>query len=333
MKPSVFCRAGIGLLCLLTAGLPAGAQGHCAKVSTEVTLHFGIETDVPDPNHPITVDLYHTDFEVSFRASGWAVVVSYDGPAAGTGGSDIPPQDALLYGNVNSRWVLSSIPADFAFIGAKPGEPFWILPQSAGSGALALGLAAEQVDVDRLCRWNPRDKRGADSSDRWFEVQLLEVRGPADADFALWQADGVHAPVVYMSTHDGGITADDVFYLTAGSHVHANWGFTQPGGYAVRFRVSTVLRCDDWLTADWAPPGDGVYYGDGRVDFQDFAWMAARWLQTPREDDPNTFMFLDPNDPTNHPVGFDELTALADQWLLCGYPGCEALYARDPNDN
>jgi hypothetical protein len=101
----------------------------------------------------------------------------------------------------------------------------------------------------------------------------------------------------------------------------------------VRFRVSTVLRCDDWLTADWAPPGDGIYYGDGRVDFQDFAWMAARWLQTPREDDPKTFMFLDPNDPTNHPVGFDELTALADQWLLCGYPGCEDLYARDPNDN
>lgn len=322
------CRVAIGLLCLLTAALPAWGQGRCAKISTNVTVYFGIETDPPDPNHPIVVDLHHTDFEVSFRPAGWRVVISHDGPDAGPTGWDIPPEDALLYANAYSRWVLPSIPGGFEFIGAKAGQPFWILPQSSGPGAPAVGLAAEQADIGRLCRWNPEDSRGADSPDLWFEVRLLDVRGPADANFALWQADGINPPVAFMSTHDGGIADEDVFYVSAGSHVHANWGFTQPGLYAVDFRISTVLRLDDWLTADWAPPGDGVYYGDGRVDFQDFAWMAAHWGSIPRAEDPNIFMFVDPDDP-GRPVGTDVLLALAEQWLLCGYPGCER--SNDPN--
>jgi surface-anchored protein len=330
MKSQYPSQCGIALLCLLTAALPARAQGHCAKVSTDVTLYFGIETDQPDPNHPITVDLYHTDFEVSFRPTGWDVAISYDGPNAGGHSLDIRPEDALLYGNARSRWVLSSIPKGYEFIGAKPGKPFWVLPQNAGTGALALGFAAERADTGRLCRWNPHDSRGAADLDLWFEVRLLDVHGPADANFAVWQADGIHPPVVFMSTHDAGITARDVFYLSAGSHVHANWGFTQPGSYAIDFRVSTVLHCDDWLTADWAPPGDGTYYGDGRVDFQDFAWMAAHWPQMPHVDDPDTFMFIDPEDPTD-PVGPDELTALAEQWLECGYPGCEDDDGQDLN--
>jgi len=330
MKSQHPSRCGIALLCLLTTALPARAQGHCAKVSRDVTLYFGIETDLPDPNHPITVDLYHTDFEVSFRTAGWDPVISYDGPNTGVNGLDIRPEDALLYGNANSRWVLSSIPKGFEFIGAKPGKPFWILPQNAGTGVLPLGFATELADKGRLCRWNPHDSRGAANSDLWFEVRLLHVHGPADANFALWQADGIHPPVVFMSTHDGGITADDVYYISAGGHVHVNWGFTQPGLYAVDFRISTVLHCDDWLTADWAPPGDGTYYGDGRVDFQDFAWMAAHWLQTPHVDDPDTFMFINPKDPTD-PVGLDELEALAEQWLQCGYPGCELAEGQDLN--
>ncbi len=322
MKRRYQCPASLVLLVLLTTSPSVGAQGHCAKVSTDTTLYFGIETDEPDPNHPITVDLYHTDFEVSFRAAGWDIVLSHDGPGAGAGGLDIATHDALLYANANSRWLLPSIPDGFAFIGAKAGEPFWILPQSAGTGVLPLGLAAERADTSRLYRWNPNDQRGADTADLWFEVQLLDVRGPADANFALWQADGIRPPVVFMSTHESGVTSDDVFYVSAGSHVHLNWGFTQPGSYALDIRISTVLCCDDWLTADWAPPGDGLFCGDGRVDFQDFASMARCWRQTPPADDPNIFMLVDPNEP-GRPIGFDTMTTLADQWLLCGYPGCE----------
>ncbi len=322
MKFGYSLPLGVILLCPWTSGLPVLGQGHCAKVSTDVTVYFGIETDLPDPNHPVTVDYYHTDFEVSFRTTGWDVLISHDVPSAGGAGLAIPLEDALLYGGANSQWVLASIPPDFEFIGAQPNEPFWILPQNAGTGALPLGVAAERADSGRLRSWNPQDDRGANSADRWFEVRLLDVRGPENGDFALWQADGIHPPVAFMSTHEGGVTARDVFYISAGSHVHVNWGFTQPGLYAIDFRISTVVRCDEWLTADWAPPGDASFYGDGRVDFKDFAWLARHWQTTPSINDANTFMFVDPNDPSD-PVGVDELEAMADQWLRCGYPGCE----------
>lgn len=325
---------GILLLGLWATGATARAQGHGAKVSQDVTLYFGIETKLPDPNHPVTVDTYHTDFEVSFQPSGWGIVLSYAGPSPSTTHRDLRPEEALLYGNPESRWVLSSIPAGFAFIGAKPGRPFWILPQNAGTTALALGFAAERADTAHLCRWNPRDNRGAANDDQWFEVRLVNMHGPADANFALWQADGIHPPVVFMSTHDWGITDKNVFYISAGSHVHLNWGFTQPGLYALDFRISTVVRCYDWLTADWAPPGDGAsYYGDGRVDLQDLTWLVAHWGQTPSAADPNTFMFVDPSKPTA-PIGPAEMNALANQWLQCGYPGCEVVDANtfNPND-
>jgi surface-anchored protein len=331
MKTTYLLQFGVALLCVWMCGVPVLGQGHCAKVSTDVTVYFGIDTDLPDPNHPTTVDFYHADFEVSFTPSGWDVLISHDVPGT-AGGRDIPLADALLYGGSNSQWVLSSIPPDFEFIGAQPDEPFWILPQNAGTGALPLGFAAERADTGRLCPWNPQDHRGFDSVDRWFEVRLTDIGGPEGSDFSVWQADGIHPPVVFMSTHEDGIAADDVFYISAGSHVHVNWGFTQPGLYAVSFRISTVVRCDEWLTADWAPPGGSSFYGDGRVDFQDFAWIARYWLSTPRASDAATFMFLDPDDPTD-PVDIDELAALADQWLLCGYPGCDALNGDlDPND-
>jgi surface-anchored protein len=322
MKHEHPIRWGVTLLGLLTIASSAHAQGHCAKVSQDVTLYFGIETNLPDPNHPTTVDMYHTDVEVSFRSSGWDPVISYDEPGTGVKGRDLPPQDALLYGNANSRWVLPSIPAGFEFIGAEAGQPFWILPQSAGTGVLPLGFAAQCADTGRLCRWNPHDSRGAATADLWVEVRLLDVRGPTDAHFALWQADGIHPPVVFMSTHDWGLTEKNILYISAGSHMHLNWGFTRPGRYALDLRLSTVLHCDDWLTADWAPPGDDAYYGDGRVDFRDFAGMAASWLQTPQADDLDTLMFIDPDNPSD-PIGIDELAALAEQWLQCGYPGCE----------
>jgi surface-anchored protein len=322
---------GIILSGLWVAVPMARAEGHCAKVSKDMTLYFGIETNLPDPNHPVSVDTYHADFDVSFRSGGWDVVISYEGPGSSATHQDLCPEEALLYGNAQSRWLLSSIPARFEFIGARPGQPFWILPQNAGSGALPLGLAAEEADTGRLCRWNPHDNRGATGDDLWFEVRLRGMRAPADAHFALWQADGVHPPVVFMSTHDWGLSEENVCYISAGSHVHLNWGFTQPGLYALDFRISTVLRCDEELTADWGPPGDGTYYGDGRVDFQDFARLAAHWRQTPPLDDPDTYVLFYPEDPT-HPVDLNELMALAEQWLQCGYPGCEDDRSLDLQD-
>ena len=294
----------------------------CTTLPQEVTFHFGIETPVPDPNHPVTVDLFHADLEVSLTPAGWDLLVSYDEPGSGPGGLDVPAEDALLYGSANARVTLPSIPAGFEFIGAEAGETFWVLPQNAGSGALPLGIAAERADAGRLCPWNPGDPLGADVADRWFRMELLDVRGPAGGEFSIWQADGIHPPVVYMSTADGGITEDDVYHISSGSHVHMNWGFTQSGHYAVTFRVSTVYRCESGLVADLAPFEDGVYAGDCYVDFRDLAVIASHWLATGCGGEPDICLGADLTDPGDGRVNWADLAVLAEQWLACGYPGC-----------
>ena len=332
MKSNNLPQIAVALLASVAMSTWIAAQEHCAKVSKDVTFYFGIETPVPDANHPVTVDLFHADLELSFRPIGWKVVVSYDGPGYGPEGLDIPPQEALLYGNSNTQWNLSWIPPDFEFIGARPGEPFWILPQNTVAEVLPLGIAAAQADSGRLCDWDPNDPRGADTMDRWFELRLLDVRGPADANFAMWQADGVNPPVVFVSTHDGGITEKDVYYISDGSHVHMNWGFTKAGLYEVDFRVSTILLCEERLSADWAPLGNEFYSGDCRVDFLDFGHLASHWLELPSREDPKTWMFVDPNDPDD-PVSMNDLEQLTDQWLDCGYPGCHAGDGNDVDPN
>jgi hypothetical protein len=67
-----------------------------------------------------------------------------------------------------------------------------------------------------------------------------------------------------MSTYDGGITDEDVYYITAGAHVHLNMALTKPGLYEIDFRVETVLAAD--LLNDPRYDRDG----DMDVDSDDF---------------------------------------------------------------
>jgi len=328
-------RLLISLMFFTAISPPVLADDNCALISSDVTtFYFGIETLIPDANHPATIDFFHTDIEVSFTQSGWDIMVCSDDPASPFGESEIAPEDALLYGNNSARVMLSFIPSGFEFIGAKAGEMFWVLPQTEGSGALPLGLCAGEADISNLCDWTPNDQRGANIEDKWFEVKLVDIRGPADANFSMWQADAIHPPVVFVSTAEGGITDDDVFYISAGSHSHLNWGFTKPGLYKVDFRISTVYKCDPALTADIAPTrlgetpsrsriGNEFYRGNCIVDFYDFALLASHWLQIGCGGEPDSCEGGDLDEPGNSKVGFSDLAILTAQWLRCGYPGCE----------
>ncbi|MBN2139233.1 MAG: choice-of-anchor M domain-containing protein [Sedimentisphaerales bacterium] len=314
------------LLCLLPA---AGgdsllfAVGQCAKISSDITtLYFGVETPIPDENHPHTIDTYHTDIDVSFAESGWAIQIFHDAPDGDAGDHNhdegLASAEALLYVNSNARISLDSIPSGYEFIGAEAGETFWVLPQIAGSGALPLGFAAENADEQSLCSWNPDDPRGANIADKWFEVRLIDVRGPEGGDFSLWHAESGTAPVVFMSTYDNGINDDDVYYISAGSHGHMNWGFTKGGFYEVDLVVRTVYECYDGLSADLASRG----FGDCRVNFEDYAILASHWLATGCGGEDDICEGADISVPSDGQVDWGDLCALAYQWLRCEYPGC-----------
>ena len=322
LNNSKIIKLQVLILVFAATSTPALAEEHCTLISSDITtFYFGVETPIPDPDHPITIDFFHTDIEVTFTQTGWDIAVASDEPDSPLGEITVEPAEALLYVNANARITLSSIPNGFEFIGAKPGETFWVLPQTEGTGALPLGLCAEQADISRLCDWNPGDDRGANIADKWFEVKVVAVRGPADANFSMWQADAIHPPVVFVSTAVGGLTDDDVFYISAGSHSHLNWGFTKPGIYEIDFRISTVCKCDAALTADVAPIGNEFYRGNCIVDFHDFALLISHWLDVGCGGTPDSCSGTDLDNSAD--VGFSDLVILANQWLQCGYPGCE----------
>jgi hypothetical protein len=252
MKMRDACRqvattAALVSMVTLAMGVGAGevrAEGMTEVRSGPVTVCFGVESPIPDPLNPETIDIWHTDLDLPFAACRWAPLVSHDAPSSPPGGTPFSLDEALIYVNTNARFILPSIPPGFEFIGAEANQPFWILPQTQDPDVLYLGIAAETMspaDIADLALWNPGDPRGgADVENKWIRVALLDVRGPAGGEVSSWQASG-GPPTVFMSTVEGGIDESDAFYLLAGGHNHLNWGFTQPGRYEVDLQLTSFI--------------------------------------------------------------------------------------------
>lgn len=230
----VFDLSGIG------GRVAYGGVPVCDFITSEVkTVYFGIEVPTPDPDHPVTVWSGHTDVDVPYIDCVWRLEISPDS-------GQIDPEDALIFAGTSARFNLPSIPPGFEFIGALPGQTFWVIPQNNTPGVVFLGVSTESMttaDRNRVCIWNPGDPRGgANVPAKWIRIELADVRGPKDGYFSMWQTSGPGAVTAYVSTFDGGITEDDAFHLVSGSHSHMNWGFTQPGLYEVDFWLSTYVE-------------------------------------------------------------------------------------------
>jgi surface-anchored protein len=108
----------------------------------------------------------------------------------------------------------TTVPADpaFGFLGA-PGDPVWILPQLENPDLLFAGLATEEIEAGDLAG---------------DQVQVtLAVIGPGDVAVYIEDELGLPSEILF-DTDDG---SRDMFTLTAGGHVHANWAFSEPGNY------------------------------------------------------------------------------------------------------
>lgn len=115
---------------------------------------------------------------------------------------------------------------------------YW-LPETeqaaADNGTPFLGIGLEELDFD--------DWVGGTVS-----LKLLSITGPGD--FLLWQDDGFGGANVFFDS------AGDSFTLTAGSHTHYNWGFSEKGIYGLEFEISGTHVVD------------GLQSGSGLYSFQ-----------------------------------------------------------------
>ena len=315
---TIFITAIISLNCF--------GDNNCSMLNKDITLHFyiqGSESDPNnfDPNDFRIVDTYHTDIEVSFTNSGWDPHISFDSPGSGQEGERIEFENGLLFGNANTYY--SSIPGGFEFTGAGSGDELWILPQIANNGELPLGFATQNSDSYSLCSWDPNDTdKGADSSAKWYKITLKDVRGPDNGQFSLWQTGPT---TMFMSTYNNGITADDTYYMSSNGHRHLNWGFSKPGYYQIDFEIATVYNCREELAADIWPIGNGAFNGDCKIDMADLALLAQHWLEnncTFYTDCYKAEIYIE-EEPEERIIDIHDLQILAEEWLICGYPGCE----------
>ena len=259
------------------------AFGQCTLSQSEVvTLHFGVETPPPD-THFQTIQPGHTDIEIPFRfVGGWDVHIYTDNPAADT---RVETENAFFAVGSESQFTFSSIPSEYAFIGATENVPFWLF-----SGyEIAPGVDSQDMttsEVSALCQWNPsKPNKLANTPQKWLRVRLVEVRGPQGGHVAMFDDDA--SPIVFFATSDG-IDDNDEYYIVVKNHSHKSWTFTQPGLYEVDIQVSTYYQCDASLTED--------RNGDCVVDLEDFAALAAEdWM-------------------------VNDLLLFVGQWLDCGSP-------------
>lgn len=209
-----YARIGIWIMAALVA-LPAGVA-HADFVAVL--------------NHQ------HVDIGLAFEDGAWDLHVhnETDNPPDGI---EYAPDEALLYGGKNTRTNRSASSA-FDFIGVSAGQQYWRLPQSQAPGVIFLGVGAEDIVDGTFAAWTPSDPRVGGETGPYIELDLVAVRGPGD--FSVWSStdDG---PLVWMSTHNGGITAADSLFALSGSHSHFNYGFTKAGLYEVDLRATAYL--------------------------------------------------------------------------------------------
>jgi surface-anchored protein len=181
----------------------------------------------------------HTDLDVTYSAADGQLHLAENN-------KDKDP--IKYYRNPTKHVILDFLPgaekpqtADprFAFTGAAPGDPVWIVPISPRDpNLLQLGVSAERIGSGTLGAYNETDPRINNVIPfPWIRINLVAVRGPGY--FSVWQDDEFGNPTVWISTFNN--PNPNLFFTFPGGHVDYNWAFTAPGNYQVDFQASAYL--------------------------------------------------------------------------------------------
>jgi putative ABC transporter-associated repeat protein len=221
----------------------------------------------------------HVDMGPKFDNGSWRFLIHDDVAKADTGATSVwrYPAETVLHVRDEARLTVPEDPA-YAFIGAKPGSPVWVIPQTQKPEVVWLG-------------WNTQDPEVMKSIDRGVNLSLTGVQGPGIVTVYLLSGS-FGAPQVLWDSRKA--EAQPV-WVDVNTHTHANWVFTQPGAYLlqlgaqadlvdgrqvsdtqlIRLAVGTATSPDDALAATWqgaahvaggASPGSAATGGQGTSD-------------------------------------------------------------------
>jgi surface-anchored protein len=171
----------------------------------------------------------HGDFGVAYEAPGDWFIHYHLAEGTVVDGAPLPsgldpeayefaPADVSVSVGPTARGTVgSSIP----FLGLGVGDSVWVLGQNQVAGVPFFGIATEELI--------PAEWTGQ------IQFKMTGFAGPGH--FALWNTDAFGSPTVFLQSNNG-VGESDLVALAPGVHAHFNWGFTQPGTYAVELTVS-----------------------------------------------------------------------------------------------
>jgi surface-anchored protein len=148
--------------------------------------------------------------------------------------------EVLFYANMTARRTVPDDP-DFAFLGAAPGETYWVLPMVFDPARLSVGVSTESIEDDTFASYFEADSR-VHSTGPWVKLSFKEVRGPGRV--SVWQNDAFGRPIVWMATA-GEFTEDNAVFVLATRDADYNWAFTATGIYEVDVVASAFLPGED----------------------------------------------------------------------------------------
>ncbi|AKK12071.1 choice-of-anchor M domain-containing protein [Corynebacterium uterequi] len=218
---------GVAALTALTA--LAGATGDVAAQPVDPALEQNVTSAEPViVGEPVIIPAGHVDMGPYLVEGGELDLLIRDDASAEPVWRH--PEDVVF--EVGDAAGLT-VPDDdnYSFIGAKPGENVWVVPQTEIAGVPWVGWNTQSPTIDGIVGSG-------------VTLEFISHDGPGEHSVFL-QSGGFAAPDVLWTQKDGGS-----IWVEPDTHTHANWVFTEPGSHAVTIRATIEQPNGTTSTAD-----------------------------------------------------------------------------------
>lgn len=260
-------RLGMSLSALLVSALLviAGAPSSFADPSPDPDLAQSVAAHEEWSNEASEISVGHVDLGPRLIDGRWRAGLRHD---AENGAVWRDPNQTVL--RVSDAAIMTAPDsADYPFLADVAGKPVYVVPQTQNPGVVWLG-------------WNTQDPAVTATIDRGLTMRVGPVSGPGRA--WLFLQSGTFGKPLLLA--DSGAAPGDV-WIDSGTHVHANWAFSEPGTYTatvtflgtttageavsasttLRFAVGDAASASEALAmaAPAAAPADGASSSSGAV--------------------------------------------------------------------
>ncbi|MFH8252837.1 choice-of-anchor M domain-containing protein [Microbacterium sp. B2969] len=220
------------LAAIALALLAAPAAAFAEAGDDDPNLDQALDANLAVVHGERTLEAGHVDMGPKFVAGQWTFLIHDDVAKADANATSVwrYPDETVFHVLDQAQLAVPDDPA-YAFVGADPGEPVWVVPQTQNPEVVWLG-------------WNTQDPEVMQSIDRGVTLSLVGAQGPGVVTTYL-QSGSFGEPQLLW---DSRVLDAQPIWVDVNTHTHANWVFTEPGVYLLQLEATADLRDGSTVT-------------------------------------------------------------------------------------